>query len=78
MFNNSKIENELTMYFCLKETLKMRQLSYNQLLHAYEDAVFYELDHNFIMMLREEIDRRNPERADSRIISESVFKASNT
>lgn len=56
----------------------MRQLSYNQLLHAYEDAVFYELDHNFIMMLREEIDRRNPERAESRVIPESVFKATNT
>ncbi|MFD2216044.1 sporulation histidine kinase inhibitor Sda [Metabacillus endolithicus] len=56
----------------------MRQLSYNQLLDAYEDAVFYELDQNFIMMLNEEINRRDLEKAESRIISTSVFKASNT
>jgi len=78
MFNNSKIENKHTMNFCLKETLTMRQLSYNQLLDAYEDAVFYELDQNFIMMLNEEINRRDLEKAESRIISTSVFKASNT
>ncbi|PGT76727.1 hypothetical protein COD11_25525 [Bacillus sp. AFS040349] len=78
MFNSSKIENKHTMYFCLKETLTMRQLSDNQLLHAYEDAVFYELDHNFIIMLREEINRRDLERAESRIIPKSMFKTNNT
>ncbi|WP_141549754.1 sporulation histidine kinase inhibitor Sda [Bacillus sp. AFS040349] len=56
----------------------MRQLSDNQLLHAYEDAVFYELDHNFIIMLREEINRRDLERAESRIIPKSMFKTNNT